>query len=120
MACFSALQTLLTRMRLTTVQTLIFSLLLALTSVFSPALRADPVGWQRADEQWLTQTSDHFEIHFLAGYDAMAARARNPWLWSRPVKSASRAASPPNRWVQPFSRQSAPSCPLARQPPAGA
>ncbi|MAK92176.1 MAG: hypothetical protein CMI13_13200 [Oleibacter sp.] len=75
MACFSALQTLLTRMRLTTVQTLIFSLLLALTSVFSPALRADPVGWQRADEQWLTQTSDHFEIHFLAGYDAMAARA---------------------------------------------
>ncbi|EGA70702.1 WD-40 repeat-containing protein [Vibrio sinaloensis DSM 21326] len=43
--------------------------------VFSPTTLAESVAWDQAEQQWLTQESDHFLIHFRSEHQAQAARS---------------------------------------------
>lgn len=44
-------------------------------ALYSAAVYAEPVSWDQQQEQWLTQESAHFNLHFRKGHEAQASRA---------------------------------------------
>ncbi|KGK11837.1 hypothetical protein [Vibrio navarrensis] len=48
---------------------------LAVGAAIPQQAAAQSVAWDRANESWLTQSSDHFVIHFRNGHEKQAARA---------------------------------------------
>ncbi|MDF2153436.1 hypothetical protein [Vibrio sp. CAU 1672] len=45
------------------------------STLFSPVVTAEPVAWDRKNDVWLTQETEHFNVSFRQGHEAQASRA---------------------------------------------